>query len=211
MVGIKLRVAAARTWPIQIQSIETVDLLRLGTPMHLHGRLLVTVVPGDVECAGGDTRHLRHRRPWVAATGDVLQQRLVKRSRGLHVLQVNDRLAFDLHDVGHFPHLQIRVHRRREPRRENDARFAEAFESLRRNRNFISAWRQQVEEVRAVRPCVAGALRHQRRAFHRHRGTRHCRSRSIGDHSRDFPSRRHLPERQTRQEPRHESAENENR
>ncbi len=79
MIGVELRVPTARAGPIQIQTIKAVDLLGLSAAVHLHGGLLVAVVAGNVKGTGSNARHLRHRGPRVAAAGDFLQQRLVKR------------------------------------------------------------------------------------------------------------------------------------
>src|SRR5215472_657330 len=130
--------------PIGIEAVVTVNLLRLGAAMNLHGRLLVAVVAGYVESAGGHPRHLCDRGPRVPSAGDVLQQRLIKSGRSLDVLQVNYVFSFNANDVRHFSNLEFGVDGRRKTRRKNYACLGEALESFRGNADFISPGRQQV-------------------------------------------------------------------
>ena len=79
MIGVELGVTSIEPRPIQIQAIETVDLLSRRAAMHLHQGLLVAVVPGDIKGGGRGARHLLNGGPGIAAARYVLQQRLVKR------------------------------------------------------------------------------------------------------------------------------------
>src|SRR5690242_11286660 len=209
MIRVELGVTAVGTGPIQIQAVVAVDLLGLSTAVNLHGGLLVAVVASYIERAGCDARHLRDSGPWIAAARNVLKQVLVKRSRRLIVLQIDDWLSFHPHNVSDFPHLQFRIYCRREAGSKNYACFAETLKSFGGDYNLVSAKRQQIKEIRSIRPCSSGAFRHQRRAFDRYIGIRYGRSRSICNYSRDFSCDRHLSERQPRQEPCHENGKNE--
>ena len=73
MIGVELCITAVRTGPIEVQTVIAVNLLCLGAPVHLHGRLLVAVVACDVECADRRARHLGDRRPGVASARNLLQ------------------------------------------------------------------------------------------------------------------------------------------
>src|SRR5258708_16861949 len=100
MVIVKERRAPAiSTGPVQVQTIEAVNLLCRGASMDLHGGLLVAIVPGNIEIAYRSSWHLRHGRPRVAPARNVLQQGLVKRRRRLLVLQVDHRLDFAFHSL----------------------------------------------------------------------------------------------------------------
>ncbi len=56
--GVELGVTSIEAGPIQIQTIEAVNLLCRGAAMHLHDGLLVAIVAGDIKGTGRDTRHL---------------------------------------------------------------------------------------------------------------------------------------------------------
>ena len=115
----------------------------------------------------------------------------------MHALQVDDVYALDADNLGYFSNLELRVDRGREAGGEHNAGFAEALEPLGGDGDLIGPKRQQVKQIRAVRPRACRAFRHQRGAFDRHRGIRHGGSGGIRYHPRDFSRGGNLPECRT--------------
>ena len=129
VIRVELGKAAIRAGPIQVETIETEDLLSWCTAVHLHGGLLVALVSADVNRAHRGAGHLRDRRPGVAAAGDLLKQLLVERGGFLDVLEINDGFAFYRNRLRYFAYHDFGIHGGREAGVYHDAGLVEGAKS----------------------------------------------------------------------------------
>ena len=165
VVRVELRVATIRPRPIQVQTVEAVNLLAGCAAVYLHGGLLIAVVPGHVKGGQSCSRYLRDGGPGVPPAWNVLQQTPVKCCRGLIALQVDHRLAFNLNNLSDFANLQLGIDRRRETRSEDDPGLTIRAESRRSNSQLIRARRKQVKQIASVRLRVRASESQERSAF----------------------------------------------
>ncbi len=187
MIGIELRVPAISTGPVQVQTIEAVNLLCRGASMDLHGGLLVAIVPGNIEGAYRSSRHLRHGRPRVASARNVLQQGLVKRRRRLVVLQVDHWFAFHFHDLRDIANLQAQIDGGRETSGQNDIGSLCRIESRCCHGQFIGARWKQIKKVATVPLGARGSRDQERRTLNRNSEVRNSRARTIGHSTSNLP------------------------
>src|SRR5437588_9873496 len=109
MICVELGITSVGSRPVQVEAVETEHLLPRRAPMHLHGGLLHALIATNIKPVQSCPGHLCHCGPRIAAAGNILQYRLVKPSRRLIVLQIDNWLALNFYDISHSPHLEFGV------------------------------------------------------------------------------------------------------